>query len=261
MNEEQLNIEFEEQQPTHGKRVYVYFALLVFAILFVFGVKAQWQQHVPVREVVVEGISIISKDEVIRLMKIPPHTSMYELDLMVLQQNIMANSFVRHAVVTRDAPMRLRVEIEERKPAAILAANELQYIDEDGIFLPYISTTETYDIPVISGIDSVGGLKAGQKLSHPEVQEALEIIRTAKIVSEDLFHSISEIRLHKGHDKILYSFETGVPIIFGSGDVVKKMVKLDAFRQKFLQNSDTKNIQYIDIRYDDQIVISRKITS
>lgn len=260
MENEQENIQ-QKEESQYGKRVYFYFGLLMILFFVTIVIKAQWQQHVPVREVAVEGISIVSKDEVIRLMKIPPHTSMYELDLTVLQQNIMANSFVKHAVVTRDAPMRLRVEIEERKPAAILAANELQYIDEDGIVLPYISTTETYDIPVISGIDSVGGLRAGQKLFHPEVREALEIIRTAKIVSEDLFHSISEIRLRKGHDKILYSFETGVPIIFGSGDVVKKMVKLDAFQQKFLQNSDTKNIQYIDIRYDDQIVISRKTTS
>ena len=41
-------------------------------------------------------------------------------------------------------------------------------------------------------------------------------------------------------------------------DAVKKIVKLDAFWQKFIRNNETKDIQYIDIRFDDQVVVSRK---
>ncbi len=66
-----------------------------------------------------------------------------------------------------------------------------------------------------------------------------------------------EIRLRRGHDLVLYSFESGVPIIFGKGEAVKKIVKLDAFWQKFIQNNETKDIQYIDIRFDDQVIVSR----
>ncbi len=258
MENEQLHIEFEEQQPTHGKRVYVYFTLLVFAILSVFGVKAKWQQHVPVKQVSIEGISVISKDEIVRLMKLPPNVQMYELDLTEIQRNILSNSFVKNVIIKRDAPSTLRVIVEERKPSAILVASELYYIASDGTVLSYIASSETYDIPVISGIDSLSGIKTGQKLLNADVREALEIINASKMTSENLFHTISEIHLRKGHDLVLYSFETGAPIIFGKGDVVKKMVKLDAFWQKFLQNSDTKDIQYIDIRFDDQVVVSRK---
>ena len=93
---------------------------------------------------------------------------------------------------------------------------------------------------------------------NADVREALEIINASKMTSENLFHTISEIHLRKGHDLVLYSFETGAPIIFGKGDAVKKMVKLDAFWQQCLQNGDTKDIQYIDIRFDDQVVVSRK---
>jgi len=253
--EEQM---IEEKIPSHSTRVYFSFVLLVLLVVVIIIVKAQWQEHVPVRQVAVEGNSIVSKDEVIQLMKLSPHVSMYALDLTVLQQNILANSFVKSVVVKRDAPAMLRVEIEERKPAAILVGTELHYIDEEGIVLPYLATAETYDIPVIGGIDSVSVLRVGQKLSNADVQEALEIIRVSKSVNKDLFHSISEIRLRKGHDIVLYSFETGVPIIFGQGDVAKKIVKLDSFWQKVLQNNDKNDIQYIDIRFDDQVVVSHK---
>lgn len=258
MENEQLNIEPEQQQPIHGKRVYVYFVVVILAVLTAFGMKSRWQKHVPVRQVMVEGVSVISKDEIVRLMKLPPNVPMFELDLSQLQRNILTNSFVEKVVIQRDAPASLRVTVEERKPAAILLSGELYYIASDGTVLPYIASNETYDIPVISGVDSMSTIKMGQKLFNADVREALEIIEASKASGPDLFHAVSEIRLRKGHDLVMYSFESGIPIIFGKGDAVKKMVKLDAFWQKFVRNNDTKDIQYIDIRFDDQVVVSRK---
>ncbi|MDP1678240.1 MAG: FtsQ-type POTRA domain-containing protein [Bacteroidota bacterium] len=258
MDNNQLIGEKDEQQPTHGRRVYVYFILLSVLIIAVFGVKAKWQKHVSVRQISVEGVSVVSKEEVVRLINLPPNVPMYQLDLTTIQKNLLANSFIENVIVQRDAPSTLRIIIQERKPSAILVANELYYIAGDGTVLPYIASSETYDIPVISGVDSLNKIKTGQKLINADVQEALEIITASRMTSENLFHAISEIRLRKGHDLILYSFETGAPIIFGKGDAVKKMVKLEAFWQKFLQNNDTKDIQYIDIRFDDQVVVSRK---
>ncbi len=258
MDNGQFNSETPEQQPTHGKRVYVYFVLLLILVFAVFGVKAKWQKHVSVRQISVEGLSVVSKEEVVRLMNLPTNVPMYQLDLTAIQKNILSNSFVEYVTVQRDAPSTLRIVVRERKPAAILVANELYYIAGDGTVLPYIASSETYDIPVISGVDSVSRIKTGQRLINTDVQEALEIISASKMTSENLFHAISEIRLRKGHDVLLYSFETGAPIIFGKGDAVKKMIKLEAFWQTFLQNNDTKDIQYIDIRFDDQVVVSRK---
>lgn len=261
MENEQLHIESEHDQPSHGKRVYVYFTVLTIIVLSVFTVKSTWQRHVPVKQVSVEGISVISKDEIVRLMKLPPNVPMYDLDLTALQQNIMTNSFVKRVVIQRDAPSRLRVIIEERTPQAILSANDLYYIASDGTVLPYIPSSETYDIPVISGVDSFSTVKAGQKLFNADVREALDIIDASKAAGDNIAHAISEIRLRKGHDLVMYSFETGIPIIFGKGDAVKKIVKLDAFWQKFIMNNETKDIQYIDIRFDDQVVVSRKSSS
>jgi len=258
MEMEQEHITPEERQPVYGKRFYLYFAVLTVAIVMVFAVKSVWQRHVPVKQVSIEGIRVISKDEIVRLMKLPPNVPMYELDLSAVQRNILTNSFVDRVVIQRDAPSTLRVTVKERIPSAILLAGDMFYIASDGTVLPYVASSETYDIPVISGVDSLNGVKTGQKLYNADVQEALDIIEVSKLTSENLSHSISEIHLRKGHDLVLYSFEAGVPIIFGKGDAVKKIVKLDAFWQKFIQNNETKDIQYIDIRFDDQVIVSRK---
>ncbi len=258
MEDEQLNIDFQERQSSYGKLVYVYFGILAITVLFIFVVKAQWQDHVTVTHVSVEGAGILSREEIVRLMKLPPRASMYDLDLTSLQRNIRSNPFVKSVVIQRDAPSRLQVIIEERVPVALLAGDELFYIDDEGIVLPYMTSSEAYDIPVISGGDSISQIKAGRIILNSDIQEALEIIKSAKAASAEIFHAISEIKLRKGHDIVCYTFESGVPVIFGKGDVVQKIVKLDAFWQKFIQNNDTRDIQYIDIRFDGQVVVSRK---
>lgn len=258
MENEQLNIEFDQQPSKYGRRVYVYFGILLIVLLSLFWVKMQWQEHVPVKQVAVEGTNILSRDEIVRLMNLPPRVSMYELDLTSIQKNILANAFVKRAVIQRDAPSQLRVIIEERIPAALLAANESYYIDDEGSVLPYRVSAETYDIPIISGLDSLSRLAPGRKIIDSDVQEALDIITAARATSEEMFHAISEIHLRKGHDIICYWFDSGIPIIVGRGNVAEKIVKLDAFREKFLKNNNTSDIQYIDIRYDDQVVVSRK---
>lgn len=246
------------EEQTHGKRVYVYLVLIALLVLSVAGVKSRWQRHTPVKQVVVEGTSVLSREEIVRLMNLAPTQPMYEIDLTAVQRNILSNSFIQTAVIQRDPPSALRVTVVERKPAAILNAGELYYLSEDGTVLPYIASEETYDIPVISGLDSVKGIRTGERLQHADVREALAIIAASRLTSKSLFHSISEIRLRKGKDLVLYSFETGIPIIFGKGDAVKKMVKLDAFWQQCMPGGATPDIQYIDIRFDDQVVVSRK---
>lgn len=243
---------------THGKRVYLYFTLLLVLLVSLTALRSGWQRHVPVRQVSVEGISIVTKDEVVKLMNLPPNVPMYDVDLTAVQRNLLSNSFIRSAVIQRDAPSALRVTIEERHPAAILNAGELYFLASDGTVLPYVASTETYDIPVISGADSLTGIKAGQRLMQADIREALDIIAAAQAVGDRLFHSISEVRLRKGKDLVLYTFDTGIPVIYGKGFPAEKMVKLDAFWQQALQNGETSDIQYIDIRFDDQVVVSRR---
>lgn len=248
----------EKDAPRHGKRVYVYFVLLVLLTAAVFAVKARWQSRAYVTQVMVDGTSVVTRDEVVRLMKLAPRTPMYETDLTVLQRNIMANTFVRTAVVKRDAPSTLRVTVVERTPAALLMAGDLYYIDPEGVVLPYVASSETYDIPVISGVDSSARIAVGTRIANPDVHEALRIVAAAKAAGDGIFHALSEVRLRRGKDIVLYSFDAGIPILFGRGDAARKLVTLDAFWQTFVVNGSTTDIQYIDVRYDGQVVVSRR---
>lgn len=259
MQNEQQTITVEPDEERHGKRVYLSFAALVGMLLLFFFFKTNWEDHVPVRQIIIDGTAILSREDVLQTMQLPAHAMMYDIDLAVIRKNILNNAYVKNVTVKRDAPSSLRVLIEERQPSAILVIknqDKTYYVDNEGVILPYSVTQETYDIPVISGVDTASELKPGMKITNTDIQTALEIIRASYLINEELYHRISEIHLRKGHDIILYSFESAVPIIFGQGDVVKKMAKLNEFWKQVVSRMETKNIRYIDLRYEEQVILS-----
>lgn len=189
-------------------------------------------------------------------------TGMYEVDLTGIQKNIQRNHFVKSVAVMRDAPSTIRISVEERAPIALLSLpgkSELLYVDDEGYILPHVATQAIFDLPIISGVDSQAVVTVGQRTPHADVLAALEALEVARQVSSELFHTISEVRIRNGHDMVLYSTDAGVPIIFGRGDAAKKMIKLDAFWKKFIAEQGSQEIRYIDVRFEDQVVVSSNI--
>ena len=249
----------ETQQRIHGKNVYGIFALLFFFSLAAWFGTLQWKDHLTVGGIIVEGDRILTKDEVVKLARISLKTKMYDLDLLSVQKSIEKNHFVKTVAVTRDAPSTVRIAIEERMPIALLSfpgKSELLYVDDEGYILPHVATQAIFDLPIISGADSAAVVSVGQRTPHVDVLAALEALESAQNVSSELFHMISEVKIRSGHDMVLYSAEGGVPIIFGRGDAAKKMVKLDAFWKKFISEQGPQDIRYIDLRFEDQVIVS-----
>ncbi|HTY09990.1 MAG TPA: FtsQ-type POTRA domain-containing protein [Bacteroidota bacterium] len=255
---EEGNIE-QTAVPAHGKKVYGVFALLTLTGLVMWFGTMQWKEHLTVSGIIVEGEHIVTQEEVVSLAHVSLKTKMYDVDLLSIKKNIEQNHFVKNVIVSRDAPGTIRIAVEERTPIALLALPgkaEMLYIDEEGYVLPHVSSQAIFDLPVISGIDSLADVAVGQRTTHTDVLGALDALETAQRVGSELFRLISEVRIHSGHDMVLYSADTGVPIIFGRGDAAKKMVKLDAFWKKFVAEQSSQDIRYIDIRFDDQVVVS-----
>ena len=249
----------EERRPLSGKKVYGLFILLVVVSGTLWFGAIQWKDHLTVSGIIVDGERILTKEEVVKLSQISLKTKMYDVDLMAIQKNIRKNHYVRNAAVTRDAPSTIRISVEERTPLALLllpGKGELLAIDGEGYVLPHVASQAIYDLPVVSGIDSENVATVGEQTRNADVRAAIEALEAARLVSSELYHMISEVRTRSGHDMVLYSADTGVPIIFGRGDAVKKMVKLDEFWKEFVSERGLQDFKYIDVRFDDQVVVS-----
>jgi cell division septal protein FtsQ len=75
-----------------------------------------------------------------------------------------------------------------------------------------------------------------------------------KIVNRPMYHNISEVQVRNGGDIIMYSAEGGVPIIFGRDEMPSKLVRLETFWNNVVRIRGTQLLQYVDLRYQDQVV-------
>lgn len=227
--------------------------LIVCTLVLVVGANA-WKSGLPVTQFVVEGNRIVSRNEIVQLMEVQKGMSLYKTDLTAIQRSVESHFYVKRANVERDLPNTIRVQVEERLPLAVINGEGLKYLDAEGVVLPHSDSRMLFDLPVISGIESSVDLSPGARVSSEEVQEALDILVALKIANRELFHRISEVELHRGGDIVLYAAEGGVPILFGRGDIANKLVRLETFWYTTVIVRGVQNLQYVDVRYDGQII-------
>jgi cell division protein FtsQ len=214
-----------------------------------------WKSNLKVKRVTIEGNRIVETAEITQLIKVPKNSQLQDVDLMAVRRDILSHHFIKDAVVERDLPATLRVTIKERVPLAIINSSEILYLDEDGVVLPHSISKQLFDLPVLTGMPDGISLTPGSKISHSDIQEALKILASSRLVSKDLYHLISEVRLRNGGDVILYAAEWGVPIIFGHGEIASKLVRLETFWNDVVRERGSDNLQYVDLRFDDQVVV------
>ncbi len=231
-----------------------FLGLLVLAIGLVISANL-WKSNLKVKRITIEGNRIVETAEITQLIKVSKNAQLQDVDLMAVRRDILSHHFIKDAVVERDLPATLKVTIKERVPLAIINSAEILYLDEDGVVLPHSISKQLFDLPVLSGMAAGLSLTPGTTLKDADIQEALQVLACSKLVSKDLYHLISEVRMRNGGDIVLYAAERGVPIIFGHGEAASKLVRLEAFWNKIVHDRGSEDLQYVDLRFDDQVVV------
>ena len=69
---------------------------------------------------------------------------------------------------------------------------------------------------------------------------------------------ISEINIEKKDHYILYTTNYNIPIIMGNTNSVDDVLNFRAYWNKYSIYENKKNIEYIDLRYKDQVVVKKR---
>jgi cell division septal protein FtsQ len=227
--------------------------LLVAMIGLVFGANA-WKSSLKIKQIKIDGYRIVGENEILQLTQVQMNALLYKIDLTAIQRNVMSHHYIKDAIVERNLPNSLSIHIVERVPITIVNRPETMYLDEEGVVLPRSISHRLFDLPMISGISESEPLALGSTVKQPDVMEALHLLSTMKKVNRPLYHNISEVQVRNGGDIVLYSTEGGVPIIFGRDEMPGKLVRLETFWNTVVRIRGTQYLQYIDLRYQDQIV-------
>jgi cell division protein FtsQ len=237
-----------------------HWGIILLVILFILAVGCglaahNWKGDLRIARVSIEGNKIVTEASILSMAAIPKGARLYGVDIRSARQRVLQNPFIRSATVTREAPDGIVISVVERMPIAALALGKTLAIDSEGVVLPSVMMTGVFDLPVLTGDLPVAECNPGHRIQSRAVQEALDILVSARQVSEDLHRLISEVHIDGENDIVMYTSEAGVPVIFGRGNVPQKLLELDGFWKQIVLPRSASDLASVDLRFADQVVV------
>ncbi|MCC6396728.1 MAG: FtsQ-type POTRA domain-containing protein [Bacteroidetes bacterium] len=232
--------------------------LLLMTLVVVSGAIAigasVWKGDLAVHKVMTEGNNIVATESLVRLAAVPRNLPLGELDLAAIRKRVLQNPYIKEASVHRDFPDRVLIRVEERVPVASLVSQKLLYVDEEGVILPGVQSEFVFDLPVITGAQRVQECRAGKRITHPTLLEALHVVLAADRMGGTLRRRISEVHLQGNGELLLYTAEYGIPVHFGRGSIVDKLILLESFWTTVVSGQGGRALRAVDVRFADQVV-------
>jgi len=217
-----------------------------------------WKPNLRVAQIHTRGTRILTSAELVQLAGIEMKARLADINLYAVQRRLQGNQFIRSVVVNRNLPDAITISVAERIPVASLVTDRMAFVDADGVVLPPARSEYLYDLPVLTGNIPREDCVPGKILSSRGVREALQILSLAKGMGDEVYRRISEIHIREDNELLLYTTESGVPVVFGRGEVIPKVLKLDGFWRDIVSQRGSQDLLYVDLRFDDQVVVRWK---
>ena len=243
--------------PSHvrARNGWLSFALLALAGLGVVVWANMWKGDLRVKDVRVEGNGAVGTEEILAAAAIQKSEKLFSVDLFSAERHVSQNHFLRSVSVTREVPGRITISVVERVPIAAVVLDELLYVDNEGYVLPPLRSGNIFDIPVLTGNFSRDEMVPGRLICSAAMKEAISVLTLAQRIDEELYRKISEVHIGGNNDLVFYTAEAGVPVIVGHQNIAMKLVKFDSFWKQHVDRRGAQELQYIDLRYHDQVVV------
>ena len=210
------------------------------------------QRGLEIRDVAVEGMRQVTKQEVLDRLALKKGIAQYQVGLAYLAERVRSHPWIKEATVERLPLHGLRVTVVERKPAAIARiGSEHLLTDEDGIVLARLGAQDQTTLPLVLGVD--GKLLAQSDLRMKQLLHSS--IELAKWMAESLE---GRIEIDVSHPVNLVASAKGVRFHFGSEALKEQwdrfMKVRAAFRMPGLDGRKHDG-QDVDLRYDNRVIV------
>ena len=208
-------------------------AALVYSPLFTF------------QQLVVHGNVHLDENELCEIARIHYGQRLFELKTDEMTTNLLRDLRIESAVVRRQLPHKIEMDIVERIPVATVAC-DYGYLDFDrqGKVIASYRSLKGADIPIITGV-KLRDLYIGDDNNDPQVAQAISFL--ARIDPADI-GEISEVSLRNPDAVVAYT-KTALPIRLGQLTGIPDKA---ALTQDFLRDQKTTRhtVEYVDFSYD-----------
>jgi cell division protein FtsQ len=233
-------------------------------VLFVFA----WQSKTEKKcigievELVGENHTALFMDEhqvlsILQSKQIKVGTPISSIPLGSLENEFKQIAWIKNANFYFDNQNKLQVKIEQRIPIARIftQSGNSFYMDAEGRRLP-LKQLSVLELPIFTGFTS-----DAEKLSTPDSTLLNEVLTFSKIIQQDSFFNaqIAQININpSGQFELVPLIGDQIVLIGSTSHLKDKLNRLYTFYKKVLVPSGINAYQYIDCRFDNQVVALKK---
>ena len=178
-----------------------------------------------VREVEVEGGRKISKETLLSLTVIDGMPNLFSVKLKEVVKRLESHPWIEQVRVMKVFPHKILIQIEEKKPMAIIQLEELYYIDTKGEIFSPVGDRDEYNYPYLTGLTR-RVLEKDPVEAKYLIAKALEILRIAGQEKLPPLEEISEIHMEKVYGIDCITKAEGVEVKMGWDDFGEKLQRL-----------------------------------
>jgi cell division septal protein FtsQ len=178
-----------------------------------------------VREVEVEGYRKIPKQALLSLVPMEEMENLFTVRLKRIAKRFESHPWVEHVRVRKVFPDKICIQVEERKPIAILQLDEHYYIDSQGVIFSAAGEGDGYDYPFLTGLNR-HLMEKEEEVAKRLIMKALELLRMTEREANHPLKDISEIHMEKRYGIKCFTQNGGLEIGMGWDDFSEKLNRL-----------------------------------
>jgi len=219
----------EKFQKIVKKAIGVAFQLLLLSFFLFIGhwvyVHLLSDSYFRVREVEVEGGRKIPKETLLSLTAMEGMPNLFSVKLREVVKRLESHPWIDQVRVRKVFPHKIVIQVEERKPMAILQLEELYYIDTHGEIFTPVGERDEYNYPYVTGLTRRTFEKNPEEAKHL-IAQALELLRIVNQGKAPSLGEISEIHMEKAFGIYCFTKAQGVEVKMGWEDFEEKLKRL-----------------------------------
>ncbi|MBI4964763.1 MAG: FtsQ-type POTRA domain-containing protein [Desulfomonile tiedjei] len=213
--------------------------------------------HLPylnLHHVDVIGNRHLSRSEIVEAAEVEQGTNLLTVDLRAITTNLKRHPWIGSAAVYRRFPGQLIIEVEERTPRAILAADKLHYVDQQAEFFTRLLPGDRVDLPLFTGVKPEELQSNGSEIREM-IRTGLNLLELMERTGSEMNpNAVAEIRLDLDEGLSLCTRD-GRLVVLGKKDLEGKIQRYGRLKKFLSQRGEWTSARIINLDFEDRAVV------
>ncbi len=244
----------EKQSRSPLRRVIVGSVLACVMVITVIGGRSvvRWvNEQTHIQQFTVLGLERLSRQEILKELNLPSDSSLWSIKPEQMSEQLTAHPWIRSVTFDRVFPHSLVIQVQERRPAAILGSSKNDYfLDVEGYLLPGEITESNETLPVVEGLTPKTFVQQ-QDESHRRAREGIHL---ASLLSER-FTGRPRINVAREHTTVVDLPRLRVQF----GQEAERQWQRFLVLYPTLKEQVKRQVQEVDLRFSQKVILRKRM--